>query len=152
MSNHLNTTADITVSIGTANTAGTWEYAPLREGIDTIEEAVNSQNQQYFFMNKQGFAHNEVTGMAPQYTVSGKRVYGDKAQDYICGLKYQLGEARKTSVKLEWTDNSGEAAQTVTIVCDATILDIRDLGGATTDNTPFSCVIALDGKPEVTRV
>ena len=139
---------NISVSIGTGKDADTWTYAPLCAGIESFEESINGQNQQYFFMCGQGYAANEVTGLAPQYTVSGKRVYGDAAQDYICGLKYEVGEARKTSLKLVCPAADGKT--TTTITCDVTILDISDVGGATTDNVPFSCVIALDGKPEVT--
>ncbi|MBQ7845000.1 MAG: hypothetical protein IJ392_02485 [Clostridia bacterium] len=137
----------ISVSIGTSKAADAWTYAPLSAGIESFEENLNGQNQQYFFLSERGYAHNEVTGLAPQYTVSGKRVYGDAAQDYICSLKYKLGAERKTSLKLEWTTQDGK---TVTTVCDATILDISDVGGATVDNVPFSCVIALDGCPEIT--
>ena len=147
MSNILRVVHEISVSIGTGKDADTWTYAPLFAGIESFEESINGQNQQYFFMCGQGYAANEVTGLAPQYTVSGKRVYGDAAQDSICGLKYEVGKARKTSLKLVCPTAEGK---TTTITCDVTILDISDMGGATTDNVPFSCVIALDGKPEVT--
>lgn len=137
----------IDVSIGVKKEADAWTYAPLCAGIESFEESLNGQNQQYFFLSEHGYAHNEVTGLAPQYTVSGKRVYGDAAQDYICSLKYKLGAERKTSLKLSWQTQDNKA---VTTVCDATILDISDVGGAAVDNVPFSCVIALDGCPTVT--
>ena len=137
----------IDVSIGVKKDADAWTYAPLCAGIESFEESLNGQNQQYFFLSEHGYAHNEVTGLAPQYTVSGKRVYGDEAQDYICSLKYKLGAERKTSLKLSWQTQDNKA---VTTVCDATILDISDVGGAAVDNVPFSCVIALDGCPTVT--
>lgn len=147
MDNLLKEMWSIDVDIGVKKDADVWTYAPLSAGIENIEESLNGQNQQYFFLSGHGYAHNEVTGLAPQYTVSGKRVYGDAAQDYICGLKYKLGAERKTSLKLSWQTGDGKA---VTTVCDATILDISDVGGAAVDNMPFSCVIALDGCPEVT--
>jgi hypothetical protein len=68
----------------------------------------------------------------------------------VCGLKYLFGKERKTSFKMEHIDYSGSTPMKTTITCGCTILDISDIGGSTTDDVPFSCTIALDGKPTVT--
>ena len=128
--------------IGTSKTGDTWTYAPLCAGIESVQPAVNEQNKQYFFMCGNGGADNEVTGIAPTYDVQGRRIHGDDAQDYISGLKYNFGDARKSSFKIE--------TEAETIVCDCTVLNIVDHGGASTDNEPFSCQIALNGLPTVT--
>lgn len=130
------------ISIGVSKTGDTWTYEPLCKGIEGFTPAVNEQNRQYFFMCGNGGADNEVTGIAPTYDVTGRRVHGDAAQDYIAGLKYKFGDDRKSSVKIEC---EGE-----TITCDCTILNIVDHGGNSTDNEPFSCQIALNGLPTVT--
>ena len=127
---------------GSGSTPGAWTYSPLCEGIESVTPSVNEQSQQYFFMCGQGGADNEVTGIAPQYDVSGKRVHGNAAQDYIAGLKYALGDDRKSSFKV--------VTPAETIICDCTIADIVDFGGATTDNEPFSCTIYVNGLPTVT--
>ena len=44
--------------IGTAESQGTWTYAKLCEGIESMEFNENEQNQQYFFLCGNGFAHN----------------------------------------------------------------------------------------------
>lgn len=151
MANYLDPVYNWEFSIGTAISAqGEYTYSTLCAGIESITENINSQNKQYFFLCQDGCATNEVTGIAPQYTVSGRRIYGDAAQEYICGLKYLFGANRKTSFKMVHVDNSGASAVTTTITCPCTILDISDIGGATTDDVPFSCTIALDGKPTVT--
>ena len=150
MANYIDPVYNWEFSIGTALSSGTWEYASFCAGIESITENINSQNKQYFFLCQDGCATNEVTGIAPQYTVSGRRVYGDTAQEYICGLKYQFGKARKSSFKMEHTDSSGSSSIKTTITCGCTILDISDIGGNTTDDVPFSCTIALDGQPTVT--
>ena len=134
--------------IGTAYTSSTWTYAALCEGIESIEPSVNEQNQQYFFMCGNGGADNEVTGIAPEYAVSGRRVIGNTAQDYICGLRYALGDDRKSSMKVEIYDAAGTLHETIT--ADVTITDIVDFGGATTDNEPFSCTLRVNGIPTVT--
>ena len=68
-----NLTASIGVSQG-SDPPGTWTYAELAEGFDNIAEALNEVVQQYFFLSDKGFAKNHVTGMAPAFTLTGRRV------------------------------------------------------------------------------
>lgn len=140
----------IKMSIGTSATSATppvWTYSPLCAGIESISPSVNEQNQQAFYMCGLGGANNEVTGIAPEYAVSGHRVIGDAAQDYIAGLRYKLGQDRKSSLKVEIYDHE---ALVETIVADCTITDIVDFGGNATDLVPFSCTLRVNGIPTVT--
>ncbi len=140
----------IKMSIGTSVTSATppvWTYAPLCAGIESITPSVNEQNQQAFYMCGNGGANNEVTGIAPEYAVSGHRVIGDAAQDYIAGLRYKLGQDRKSSLKVEIYDHE---TLVETIVADCTITDIVDFGGNATDLVPFSCTLRVNGIPTVT--
>lgn len=136
------------IYIGTAYTpgqggaAGTWTYAKLCKGIENVTFNSNEQNQQYFFICGEGVAHNEVTGSAPELQVSGRRVAGDTAQDYIVGKQFALGEDRNSSVKI-----ISEGKQ---IVCDCSIGDVVSFGGATLDINSFGCTIRFNGKPTVT--
>ena len=130
------------VHIGTAESSGTWSYSKLCEGIESMEFNENEQNQQYFFLCGQGFAHNEVTGSAPELVISGRRIVGDEAQDYIAGKQFALGTDRNTSVKI--------VAEGKIITCDATIGAITSFGGATLDVNAFGCTIRFNGKPTVT--
>ena len=144
----LNPTWKTTVQIGTAKVSDKWTYAPLCAGIENLDEALNEQTQQFFFLCGQGYAHNEVTGMAPTFTFTGKRVYGDAAQDYIDSIKYETADKRKTSVQLV-VEHAGKTVMTVT--CDATITNIVTLGGGNAINVqPFNCTLSLNGKPIVT--
>lgn len=143
----LKTAWGFVLEIGTAFANGVWTYAELREGIEGVVLDSGGQNQQYFFLKNNGFAANEVNGLAPKLTISGKRVYGDAAQDYIDGLRFQLGSARKTSIRLRYVDSSSGADITRTIVCGATIQDIVTFGGQGVENAPFNCVLALNGAP-----
>lgn len=135
------------IYIGTAATSATppvWTYDKLWKGIESVSFASNEQNQQYFFLCGNGFAHNEVTGAAPALTISGRRIKGDAAQDYIAGKQFALGTDRNTSVKI-----ISEGKQ---IICDATIGDVVTFGGNTLDVNSFSCTIYLNGEPTVTDV
>lgn len=137
----------IKISIGTSVTGTTWSYSQLCAGIESISPSVNEQNQQAFYMCGNGGANNEVTGIAPEYDVSGHRVHGDAAQDYIVGLRYKLGQDRKSSLKVEIYDHT---TLKETIIADATITDIVDFGGNATDLVPFSCKLRVNGIPTVT--
>ena len=76
------TYGDIDVKFQATKSGDTWTYHKLCQGIESMEFSANEQNQQYFFLCGNGFAHNEVTGAAPQITVSGRRILGNAAQDY----------------------------------------------------------------------
>lgn len=143
--NHL--TASIGVSKEGEAPSVTWTYAPLAEGFDNISEALNETIQQYFFLSDGGFSRNHVTGMAPAFTLTGRRVLGDAAQDYIFGVKYALDTQRQSSFQLKYTDAEG---QEITITCDCTICNIQEWSGAATDDSAISVEIRFDGKPTIT--
>ena len=130
------------IEIGVSESQGTWSYAKLCKGIESMEFNENEQNQQYFFLCGEGYAHNEVTGSAPELVISGRRIVGDTAQDYIAGLQFKLGSERNSSVKI--------TAEGKVITCDCTVGAITSFGGATTDVNAFSCTIRFNGKPTVT--
>ena len=132
------------IYIGTSYSASSWSYAKLCKGIESVSFSPNEQNQQYFFLCGNGFAHNETTGAAPELTISGRRIAGDAAQDYIAGKQFALGTDRNTSVKI--------VAEGKQIVCDATIGDVTSFGGNTLDVNSFGCTIHLNGQPTVTDV
>ena len=131
------------IYIGTAESSGTWTYSKLCKGIESMEFSENEQNQQYFFLCGEGFAHNEVTGAAPELVISGRRIVGDTAQDYIAGKQFALGTDRNSSVKI--------IAEGKQITCDATIGDVTSFGGATLDINSFGCTIRFNGEPTVTN-
>lgn len=130
------------IYIGTAESSGTWTYAKLCKGIEDMNFSENEQNQQYFFLCGEGFADNETTGAAPELVISGRRIAGDAAQDYIAGKQFLLGENRKSSVKI--------IAEGKQIICGCTIGAITSFGGSALDVNAFGCTIRFDGKPTVT--
>ena len=130
------------IEIGTSESGGTWSYSKLCKGIESMEFNENEQNQQYFFLCGEGFAHNETTGSAPELVIAGRRIVGDAAQDYIAGKQFALGTARNSSVKI--------TAEGKIITCDCTIGAITSFGGNTLDVNAFGCTIRFNGKPTVT--
>jgi len=131
--------------IGVSKTEGAtpeWTYAKLCKGIESMSFTENEQNQQGFYICGKGFAHNEVTGAAPEIAVTGKRIVGDPAQDYIAGLQFKLGSDRNSSVKI--------VAEGQTMIFDCTIGNITSFGGNTLDLNNFGCTIRCNGEPTVT--
>ena len=149
---NLFTLYNIQASIGTSQqpSGGEWTYAPLAAGLDNVTETLNEVVQQYFFLNDGGFARNHVTGMAPTFTFTGRRVMGDAAQEYIFGNKYKLDTNRSSSFQLVVVNNSGEAPTTKTLTVGCTICNIQEWSGASTDDSAISFEIRFDGAPEVT--
>lgn len=128
--------------IGTEYSSSSWSYAKLCEGIESMEFNSNEQNQQFFFLCGQGFAHNETTGAAPEISITGRRIAGNTAQDFIASKQFALGTDRNTSIKI--------IAEGQQIVCDATIGDVRVFGGQTLDVNVFECTLRFNGTPTVT--
>jgi hypothetical protein len=126
-----------------AGSARTWKT--LCAGFENLTEALNETVQQYYFLCGQGFAVNYVTGLAPTFTLSGRRVIGDDAQDYIFGLKYQPMAARRTNFRLTRTDTDG--TETVLVSAHVTLANMTDIGGATNDGSACSVEIRFDGEP-----
>lgn len=133
------------IEIGVSATSATppvWTYARLCKGIESMQFNENEQNQQYFFLCGEGFADNETTGAAPELVITGRRIVGDTAQDYVAGKQFKLGTERNSSVKI--------TAEGKVITCDCTIGAITSFGGQALDVNAFGCTIRFNGKPTVT--
>lgn len=134
---------EIGTSSTTSNNVVTWTYEKLCKGIEGMTFNSNEQNQQFFFLCGEGFAHNETTGGAPELQITGRRIVGDGAQDYIAGKQFALGTDRNSSVKI--------TAEGKVITCDCSIGDVVTFGGNTLDVNAFSCTIRFNGEPTVTN-
>lgn len=135
-----------TAEIDTTPTGASRTWANLCAGFDNIAEALNETIQQYFFLCGGGFATNYVTGMAPAITLTGRRVIGDAAQDYVFGLKYTLGAARQTHFRITQTAEDGTAS---IVSANVTIGALQEVNGATTDPTAVSVELRFNGSPQI---
>ena len=144
---NLLTIYNIEAGIGTSKSQDAWTYSKLEQGLDNVSEALNEVIQQYFFMEDNGFARNHVTGMAPAFTFTGRRVQGDTAQDYIFSKKYKLDADRISSFQLKVTDKSGSDPVVTTYTVDCTICNIQEFSGASTDDSAISFELRFNGAP-----
>lgn len=131
--------------IDTTPTSGTPTWATVCAGFENITEALNESVQQYYFLCGNGFAANYVTGIAPTITLTGRRIYGDSAQDYIFGHKYDLLAARDTHFRMKRTDAAGNT--TTVISANVTLCNMTDISGATNDASACSVEIRFNGAP-----
>lgn len=133
----------IKFSINTAPNVETPTWAIVGAGIDNMQEALNEVVQQYKFMADEGYSRSRVTGMGPVWTLTGRRIWGDAAQDFIFAKKYMLGADRETQAKVEYT----AGGKTYTIEFDVTFANLQEIGGAAEENSAISVEMHMAGKP-----
>lgn len=129
-------------SISSSGSTVTPEFASVAQGFDNIAEALNEVLYQSNFLSDKGWGSSYVTGGQVIFTLSGVRVKGDKAQDFIFGdaQYYDFGSSRETYIKVKAPDGS-------CIQCPATLAKITKSGGAANQPTAVSVEIHLNGKP-----
>lgn len=133
-----------TAEIDITPKGATRTWADLCAGFNNISEAMNETVQQYFFLCGKGHGVNYVTGMAPSMTMSGVRVIGDAAQDFIFSKKYELMSARDTHFRLTRTHEDGTAD---IISANVTFANLSDVSGGTTDGSAISLEMRFNGAP-----
>ena len=136
----------ISFKIDTSDTS-TPTWSEVGAGIDNLQEALNEVVQQYKFLPDEGFGRSRVTGMQPVWTLTGRRIWGDTAQDFIFAAKYKTGADRETQAKVEYTANGYD----YTIAFDVTFANLQELGGATEENSAISIEMHMAGKPTLTK-
>ena len=141
---------NIKVSISTSGSGESASYVEFGDGIENISEALNEVVHQYQFISNGGFAKNHVTGAAPAWTLTGRRIMGDAAQDYIFGNKYAFDTARQSSMKVEYTDSSSGSPIKKGFTVPCTFCNLQEFSGAATDDSAISMELRFDGKPTPT--
>lgn len=153
MPNLFLTNYKLLLEIGTAYNGGMWTYSPLAEGIDNVSIAWNDAVNQYQFLSQNGWGQSHVTGAAPIVTVSGRRILGDAAQDYIAGCKVAFDTQRDSSLRVSYVDASSGVDVTPIFTVPCTFVNIVDIGGgASTDDSVFSVDIHTKGQPRFENV
>lgn len=114
----------------------------LAKYIQTVDSAANDETEEQGYYDGDGTATTDVVSSRYTHTFTGFRFYGDKAQDYICGLKHKVGDERLVTFTKTGPDGTVEEGI-------ATVSDITDGGGDATDYGAFSCTIAWNEIPEV---
>ena len=140
-----------TLSVDTSGSAKSGTWAVVGEGFENINESINEIVESTSWLNDAGWGRSDVIGGQITFSLSGKRVIGNTAQDYIFGdaVKYAFGSARKTQLKFEKV-NPETAAVVSTVTVDATITKANDDLGASQAGSAISVEFACNGAPSFT--
>lgn len=128
-------------------TASTW--ASLCEGITNYAEALNEQVHEFFGMCMKGYGADEVIAIHPSYTLSGDRIVGSAAQDYIVGTQYNVMNGRHTNARMSRMNADGTITR---YTFKATLKGITTGGGNMTDPGQFAVTISMYGRPTTETV
>lgn len=130
-------------SINTDPSNMTPEWARIAAGISNVDPAFEDETDDTAYYDGEGFGNEEVTGVRASLVFTGHRDYDDDAQNYIAGLAFEVGDARKTELK--WVQPDG-----TTITGNVTISNIKTTGGDANSKQDFEFTATFNGKPEVT--
>jgi hypothetical protein len=117
------------------------EFVPLAAGISTITPAAADTTDATAYYDGEGFTDSTVTGKNITFAISGHRVFGDAAQDYVAAKFLSIGDELRTLAR--WTDAKGN--QVLSVV---TLTSIVPFGGAANAKQTFSFTLAFNGKPQ----
>lgn len=137
------------------DSGGLAEPQTIARGFDNISEALNEVLYQSNFLSDSGWGSSYVTGGQLTFTLTGVRVKGDPAQDYIFSDKvyFGFGSARDVQLLVTIPDNDPEdsSSRPTMLTCDATLAKITRSGGAANQPSAISVEIHINGKPEITQ-
>lgn len=141
---YLLTQYGVELEINTTPFAASKTWAPVCDGFNNLDEALNEQVQEYFFLCGKGYGSDEVTGIHPVLSLSGVRKIGDAAQDFIFSNRLNLMEARKTDLRFSIANADGTVTRWTNRV---TMKNIKSFGGATTDGSAVTVDFSFNGRP-----
>lgn len=139
----------VKVELDTTPYGASRTWVALDQGFDNLDEALNDTVQEYFFLGDKGFGSDFVTGIHPKYTLSGVRVVGDPAQDYIFDNKFHLMAGRDTNLRISIPKADGSVTRFTSKI---TLSDMKSFGGATTDGGAVNVTLSFKGAPVVDTV
>ncbi len=124
------------------NPSGVANYKQLMDGINNLDQALNEVILQTSYLKNKGWGSSEVTGGQFIVTLTGNRIVGDEAQDYIFSsdVMFAFGVARKTNLRL--TEPGGRQ-----ITIPVTLAKIQNAGGDANQPSDISIEIHGNGAP-----
>ncbi len=116
-------------------------YAPIAD-LEELNISVENNTETWYSINDNGWQNALLTAKALSGSFSGKRTVGDAGNDYIDGLRYNIGKDAEADFKVTFPDES-------TLEFTA-VVGLTDLLGAATDVAPLSGDLTGKGKPKYT--
>ena len=139
----------VKVELDTTPFGSSRTWVALDQGFDNLDEQLNDQVQEYFFLGDKGFGSDYVTGVHPKYVLSGTRVVGDPCQDYIFDNKFNLMNARTTNLRISVPRADGSVIRFTNKVA---LTDMKSFGGSANEGSSVEVTLSFMGAPFVETV
>ncbi len=117
------------------------EYKSIAD-IEEVSLSVENNIETWYSIADGGWQNALLTAKALSGSFSGKRTLGDDGNDYLDGLRFNIGKAAEADFKIKFP-NDAELTFTA-------IVGITDILGAATDVAPLSGDLTGKGKPTFT--
>lgn len=125
--------------------SGTSNFVEVAEGFNNLDQNLNEVIHQTSYFGDAGWGSSEVIGGQLIVTLTGDRIVGDTAQDYIFGDEVMFNfDNRKTTFRITDSVNVIEG--------DVTICNITNSGGDAQGVSAISCELHFNGAPTITAV
>lgn len=133
---------DYLLEIDTTPAATEPKWEKLCAGFNNLAPALNEVLFQTTWLCSKGWGSTEVTGGQYIITLTGQRVFGDAAQDFIFSkeVMYAFGSARKTKFRI--SDPNGDK-----ILWNITLATITEGGGDSNQPNAITVTIHGNGAP-----
>ena len=128
----------IKTSAASAQTEVYSEIADLEE----LSLSIENNTETWYSIKDGGWQNALLTAKALTGSFSGKRALGDTGNDYLEGLRYNIGKSAEADWQIEFPDGSKLEFTAVTA--------LTDILGAATDVAPLSGDLTGKGKPTFT--
>ncbi len=124
-----------------AVSAQTDVYSEIAD-LEEVSLSIESNTETWYSINNGGWQNAFLTAKALSGSFSGKRTLGDTGNDYLEGLRYNIGKDAEADWQIEFPDGSKLEFTAVTA--------LTDILGAATDVAPLSGDLTGKGKPTFT--
>lgn len=137
----------VEIDITPFGSSRTW--VALDQGFDNLDEALNDVVEEHFFLGDKGFGSDYVTGVHPKYKLSGTRVVGDPAQDYIFDNKFNLMRGRTTNLRISIPRADGSV---IRFTNNVSLTEMKSFGGGANNGASVEVTLSFNGAPFVETV
>ena len=139
----------VKVELDTTPFGASRTWVALDQGFNNLDEALNDQVQEYFFLGDKGFGSDYVTGIHPKYKLTGTRVVGDPCQDYIFDNKFNLMNGRTTNLRISIPRADGSVIRFTNKVA---LTEMKSFGGSANEGSTVEVTLSFMGAPFVDTV
>ena len=119
-------------------------WLKLAAGITSAVDSHNDSTDDTAYLDGGGYGNSDIIGKQYTLAITGHRIIGNPAQDYIMTLQGEFGDDAKTHVR--YTRPNGHRTQAY-----VTASEIVDAGGDANAKTDFSCNFKGCGAPTITQ-